>query len=219
LKLSPINPQELSFGVDGVTFTGSGGSLRAEAEPSRDFGQALQEAGALTIEVWVRTDNATQEGPRRMVAYSRDHSRHSLVMGQQFGQFGVRCQSSVTDDVGAWLDYAGCPGGNHHLLQRTAAFPSVAFSHLALVFNPEWPGSAIYVNGVERQRCMHRTYSGELGVLSGWTEDSQILALGDSPIGGRSWQGTLKRVLVWTRALPVEELLHHYENEADLDSF
>ena len=90
---------------------------------------------------------------------------------------------------------------------------------MALVFNPTWPGSAIYVDGVEPGQCLHMTASDDFGVLSGWTEDNQILTLGDSPIGGRSWQGTLKRVLVWDRALPIEELLHHHQNEAALESF
>lgn len=218
LKLSPVKPNEISYGPTGATFTGNGGRLEATDLASSNFGQAIQEAGALTVEVWAKTPNGAQSDPKRMVAYSHDHTRHSLILGQEEENFAARCQTTATSDIGGHLDGEGCLGFGDHLLMKASVFPTTEFRHLALVFDPTWPGTAIYVDGVEQGRCFHMVGSGGYGVLRGWTEDNQIFALGDSPAGSRSWEGTLKRVLVWNRTLSPAELRDHSDNEAALDS-
>ena len=85
----------------------AGGGLRitkpaliASSGPATKLIEAVKRSKALTIEAWIKPENATQAGPARIVTVSRDSGGRNFTLGQNGGAYEVRFRTTATSPNG-----------------------------------------------------------------------------------------------------------------------
>ncbi|MDI9433499.1 MAG: DUF4038 domain-containing protein [Planctomycetota bacterium] len=85
----------------------AGGGLRitkpaliASSGPATKLIEAVKRSKALTIEAWIKPENATQAGPARIVTVSRDSGGRDFTLGQNGGAYEVRFRTTATSPNG-----------------------------------------------------------------------------------------------------------------------
>ncbi len=184
LKISDSKNVKRSRGV--LTITGQ--TIVKSAKPAAALVDAAKKSQELTIEVWVRPGNTSQEGPARIVSLSKDANERNFTLGQEKDQYDVRFRTSKTSRNG----------------QPTVAARGLTTDLTHVVYVREKSGVArLYLNGEQKGE---RNVGGNLDPWSG----SFHLALGDEHSGGRLWKGSYHLVAVYGRALNRNEVEQNF---------
>ncbi|MEW5853268.1 MAG: thrombospondin type 3 repeat-containing protein [Myxococcota bacterium] len=152
--------------------------------PAERLVTAVMASRELTVEAWVTADNLTQNGPARIVSFSKDTAERNFTLGQDGDDVATRMRTPDTGDNGSCptLEAPGMTTGLHHLV--------MAFS------NNE---QRVYVDGVLVNRL-------EVSApLEDWQADYQVL-LANEVTMDRQWKGHLHLVAIYDRALKPEEI-------------
>lgn len=159
--------------------------IRSEKEPAR-LTEAIKQSGAITIEVWLRPANTTQNGPARIVTFSRDPGARNFTLGQDGGKFDARLRTTKT-------------GGNG--IPSLSSKPNaVSGDWTHVVYVRERGGQArLYLNG---KLNAEQNIAGE---TTNWDAGLQ-LALGNELSQDRPWLGALRRLAIYGRALSAKEI-------------
>jgi hypothetical protein len=189
-------PLNLRFETpQGMTFRGGRlivtSSVRISSlEPARKIVVAVKQSNALSIEAWVKPDDARQAGPARIVSLSADPGHRNFTLGQDAGHFDVRLRTTSIGENGV----PSTPGPEGSLRAE--------LSHV--VYTRDSAGSArIYLNGKE---VANKQVAGELG---NWSEDFR-LTLANELTGDRPWLGELHLVAIYGRALTEDEVARNF---------
>lgn len=190
LQIDDMEQVELRQGV--LTIRGAV-KIRSKGTGGR-LVKAVQQAGALTIEVWVRPHNLQQAGPARIVTLSKDSGARNFTLGQEGDSVQVRLRTSKTSKNG--------------IPAVTAKTGSLKKALTHVVYTRGRSGNvSIYLNGQLNQRQQIA------GDTSGWDEQYR-LALGNELSGDRPWLGDLHLVAVYNRHWRADEVATRFAHGA-----
>lgn len=179
-KPATENTVTWSGDAEGVRF-GRSGMLVSAAPPTR-LHQRLTTGEGLTIEVWLRSASADQEGPARIVSYSLNPWERNFTLGQAGHDLIMRLRTTGTDANGQpSLDVAD-------------VFRPGAMQHIVVTY--DFKEERVYVDGKLRVASARPE-----GTFDTW-DPSYFLILGNEFSGGRPWNGTIAYAAVYDRLLP-----------------
>jgi hypothetical protein len=145
---------------------------------------ACRESHQLTVEAVITPDRAKQDGPARIVTFSRDASSRNFTLGQQGDKLVVRLRTPRNGANGSNVQPELCrlkAGRAHHVI--------VAYR----------PGLTVcYLDG--RQVASTKAVRGD---FRNW--EPQRLLFGDEWDGGRDWAGRLEGIAVYSRCVGADE--------------
>ncbi len=149
-----------------------------------------------SIEAWVTPANTDQEGPARIVSYSRDTGQRNFTMGQVRYNYVFRNRSRAPG-----ISRNGTPGlytaDGDQDLQAT-------LQHVVMTFDQEH-GRRIYVNG----RFTDDVDRKGPGALDTWDPRYSFI-LGNERTDNRLWKGKIRFVAIHERALEPEEISRNF---------
>jgi VanZ family protein len=175
-------------GTNGVEFA-SVGLIRLSSSVNRLHDTLVSGAG-ITVEVWAATKDNQQEGPARVVSYSKDPGLRNFTLAQEGRDLVMRLRTTETDLNG------------RPVLTVTDVFQPDVPQHLLVSYN--FFEQRVYVNGHLRLRA---PIPG--GRFSNW-DPSYSLVLGNEATGNRPWLGKLFLVAIYNRALSEQEIWKNY---------
>ena len=174
---------------DGVLVLNGPAEIRS-AQPPVALLSAIQTAGAITLEAWVKPASDSQKGPARLLTLSQDSLQRNLTLGQDGNRFDVRLRTTKTSENG--LPSLNTPS--------STAGPKLTH----VIYTRAADGRAtIYLNGVATSERQVE------GTLRNWNLGFR-LALGDELSGGRPWLGELHLVAIYSRPLSATEVQQNF---------
>lgn len=188
-----------SWGIENLP--GENGMAIGTAEDSRKLYDLIaspaQGTQQYSIEVWMVAANISQEGPARVVSYSRGTGRRNFTMGQVQYNYDFRnrnISAESTDNGQPTLQTYD----DDRDLQAT-------LQHAVLTYD-QYRGRAIYVNGVFTDDLDEI----QVGPLWNWDPD-QRLVLGNETSRNRLWLGKLRYLAIHREALTEAQILQNYQ--------
>ena len=147
--------------------------------------RAITATGQMTIEAWIKPDNAEQAGPARIITLSGDPYSRNFTLGQDLAAYDVRCRTTDTSSNGI----------------PSVSIQGPAENRLAhVVYTRDAQGLAnIYIDGT---LAVSQTVTGD---VSNWQDFA--FALANELTGDRPWLGEYHMVALFDRALTAEEVL------------
>ena len=160
--------------------------------------QSGQVNQAISLILWFKPGNISQEGPARLITLSSGASERNFLLGQQKDRYVARLRTTLTDDNGLVRD--------KNLLESPSR--SVRLEPTCLVFtyfssSADQPNAHLYIDGQE----VASTAIG--GDLSNW-ETFELAIANEFKDPDRSWQGEFYRVAVYNQALTPEQVRQLY---------
>ena len=152
--------------------------------------EACQLSDQLTLECLVTTDNLDQDGPARIISFSKDSTHRNFTFGQNGNRFAVRIRTprTGTNALGGEFSFGEIESGKPmHLI--ISYFPGNVYCYI--------DGELVYVS------------NGTQGDFSNW--ERYPLLFGDEASGGRNWNGKLSRVSIYSRFVGIEEAAHKFK--------
>jgi hypothetical protein len=176
----------------GLSFTN--GKAQASTANSKKIHDLITSTGEFSVEAWVTPNNVVQEGPARIVSYSAGDNDRNFTLGQtQYNyDFMLRTQNSSTNGEPA----LSTPDADE-VLQAT-------LQHVVITFSAA-QGRKIYVNGK-----LIQVNDEVLSPLASW-DDSYALLLGKEASNNHVWQGNIRLLAIFNRALSAEQVTQNYE--------
>lgn len=189
LDLTIADELAVSWNVDGLELLDV--VEVASVGPATKLHDAVQGAGAMTIEAWVTPANITQDGPARIVTVSSSTSVRNFTLGQDATTYVSRVSTNQTNANG----------------QPAAITPPAeartALDHIIAVYGAN--RSEVYVNGKLRASF---PLPGGLGT---WSASSRI-GIGDEfGANRRDWLGTFHYLAIYSRAMSSAEAAGNFE--------
>lgn len=165
------------------------GKAQGSTTASKKLADMIRSTGEYTIEAWVAPANVAQENAR-IVSYSGGTSVRNFTLAQTLYSYDFYNRSSKTGVNG---DPKLMTSADDEDLQAT-------LQHVVVTFDPV-AGRKIYVNGV---------FTGDAdptpgGTLADW-DDTFAFVLGNEVSGDRQFQGVLRLVAVYNRALSPQQV-------------
>jgi len=202
LNLSISDVDNVSWHADGYLSIVENTMIQSDAAASK-IASAAQASNRLTVEMWVRSANKTQNGPARIISLSADHYSRNFMVGQSKAKYVSRLRTTTTND-----------NGSPNI--TVSGLSDSEFQHVVAVFDADLETVTTYINGdivhvAERE-----------GDFSNW-ENSYFLNIADEAVGGREWLGDIDRIAIYDQALQIEEVAANYAagpncNESDSES-
>ena len=171
------------------------GKAQASTATSRKMYDLITATGEYSIEAWVVPDNVTQDGPARIISYSGGADIRNFTLGQTLYNYNFLNRTSGSDGNGM---PALSTADADERLQAT-------LQHVAITYDAI-NGRRIYVNGE-----FTGDVDGETGEsLSTW-DDSFAFVLGQEVSGQDQWQGSVRLLAVYNRALEEDVIVNNFE--------
>ena len=152
----------------------------------------------ITLEAWVIPENLTQDGPARLMTFSKDGSFRNFTLSQEAGNYQTRLVTTNTDDNGR------PPTGDY----LKTATDSVKTELQHVVFTYDGNNRSFYLNG--------NINSTDDGILTGEFDTWDLTYLFgianefNSIDRDRFWLGEFKLLAVYDKALTATEVLQNY---------
>jgi hypothetical protein len=163
--------------------------------------EAGRGSNEITIEVWIKPDNSSQDGPARIVTLSQDPYNRNFTLGQ--GLWG----DQPSDLYDARLRTTGTSSNGTPSVSTGAGTLQTELTHV--VYTRNGAGEArIYLDGGEQA-------SGSVGGDFGNWDSSHRLGLANELTGDRPWLGELHLVAIFDRALTEAEVSQNFESGPD----
>ena len=185
----------------GISLEGGGDMAIASQAASMKLFDLIARAGVgtqqYTIEAWVISDNTAQEGPARIVSYSRNNGARNFTMGQQLYQYDFR-NRSLNPVIGG--------NGTPSLLTYDVDQDLQATLQHAVMTFDQFRGRRVYVNG----RWTDDLDLQDAGRLWNWDTGSRFV-LGNEVTGERPWVGKVQLAAVYDHALTEAQIQQNYD--------
>jgi len=170
------------------------GKAQGSTAASKKLHDLIQTTGEYSIEAWVAPGNVAQENAR-IVSYSGGTSTRNFTLAQTLYSYDFYNRSTRTNQNG---DPKITTNADDEDLQAT-------LQHVVVTFDPV-NGRRIYVNGV---------FTGDAdpapgGTLTDW-DDTFAFVLGNEVSGDRQFQGVLRLVAVYNRALTAQQVQANFQ--------
>jgi len=158
--------------------------------------EECQKSGALTLEAWVEPTRIEQEGPARIVTFSKGTGNVNFMLGQ-----GDRSGGTGESFVSRIRTSKVNPSNPPSLEFREQIDGSLV--HLVVTRDPAG-NLLLYRNGVLTSKKQLK------GDFTNWQEGLR-LGLGNDPDDHRPWEGALYLVAIYSRALAPEEVQQNFQ--------
>ena len=193
LDLRIETPRVARFKSGAIAIDGS--AMIASGSPAGKIVEAVKKTASISIEVWARPENTTQNGPARIVSLSADPGQRNFTLGQDGGRYDVRLRTDKTGENG--VPSLATPDG-------------VLIASLThVVYTRDSSGKATtYVNGKPQATAEIA------GGVSNWSGEFRLL-LANERTGDRPWRGELHLLAIYDRALTADEVALNREAGAD----
>ena len=187
LNLKIEDPKSVKHNQSSLELVGNGTGIRSDG-PATKLNRSIKQSGAVTIEVWLRPSNISQNGPARIVTLSKDSSNRNMTLGQERNQYQVRFRTTGTSTNG--------------IPSTDAKSAKTELTHV--VYTRDRSGAAsIFVNAKSVARRNVK------GSTNNW-DSSYRFALADELSGGRRWLGTFHLIAVYSRDLSAAEIAQNF---------
>jgi hypothetical protein len=170
------------------------GKAQGPTTASRKLHDLVAATGEYSIEAWVAPGNVAQEDAR-IVSYSGGTTARNFMLGQTLYSYDFYNRSSSTN-----------PAGDPKLTTAAADEDLQAtLQHVVATYDPV-NGRRIYVNG---------EFTGDAdpsagGTLADW-DDTFAFVLGNEVSGDRQFQGVVRLVAIYNRALTPEQIQTNFK--------
>lgn len=180
------------LGSWGLSFTN--GKAQASTASSKKLHDLITSTGEFSVEAWLTPSNVVQEGPARIISYSAGDNDRNFTLGQtQYNyNFMLRTQNSNSNG-----DPALSTPDADEVLQAT-------LQHVVVTYDAN-SGRKIYVNGQ-----LIEVSDENIAALASW-DDSFALILGKEASNNHVWQGDVRLLAIYNRALTAEQINQNYE--------
>ncbi len=175
--------------MNGIEFVGPGAIQLCSS--ANALHSALLSGNGLTIEVWAATRTNDQEGPARIVSYSKNTRLRNFSLGQAHGDLVMRLRTSESDI-----------NGTDRVLIGKSLFRPNEPQHVTVTY--DFSQQQIYVDGDMRLRTTM-----PWGRFATW-DPSYSFVVGNEATGNRPWLGKLFLLAVYDRALSEDEIRRNY---------
>ena len=198
---SGVDPA-LNLGLtDGVEWIGSfgirlnDGRAQGGTAASAKLHDLITSTGEYSIEAWLVPANVTQDGPARILTYSGNDESRNFTLGQTLYSYDYLNRNLATNTNGM---PALSTNNADEVLQAT-------LQHVVLTYNPI-DGSRIYVNG----ELVADAQGENADSLNNW-DPSFALALGAEVSGRTPWQGSVRLLAIYNRAISEDAIQANLE--------
>jgi hypothetical protein len=185
-----------SYGIDVAS-----GRAIATADSSRKLFDRIgaQSGGsqAYSLEMWIANANTTQDGPARIMTYSRNTGSRNFMLGQNLYQYIVRNRAFLEDS-----NNNGSPSLETYDVDQDA---QSTLQHITVTYD-QLAGRRIYVDG----RWTEDEDPINAGRLWNW-DPTHRLALGNEVSNGRQWIGQIRFAAIYDRPLAPSAILQNFE--------
>lgn len=181
--------------VGGYGIRLEGGKAQARSTNSSKLADLIGATGEYSVEAWVVPANVSQEGPARIVSYSGGNDSRNFTLGQTLYNYDFLNRSDATGGNG--MPAVSTPDGDE-VLQAT-------LQHVVLTYDPV-NGRRIYVNGELASEADMQAG----GSLAGWN-DTYALVLGSETSNEFEWQGTVRLLAIYNRALDESQINQNFD--------
>ncbi len=175
----------------GVKF--NSGKAQGSTRNSKKLHDMITATGEYSIEAWLVPANVTQEDAR-IISYSASTTRRNVTLGQTQYNYDFFNRTASSDANG---DPALSTPDADEVLQA-------ALQHTVLTFDPV-NGRRIYVNGQPIAIS-----DDNIDSLAGW-DDSFAFVLANEVSGDRQWQGAIRMLALYNRALTPAQISQNFE--------
>lgn len=180
------------------------GMLLGSAAASRKLYDAIADPAAGTqqysVEAWATPANIVQEGPARVVSYSRNSNSRNFTLGQVQYTYNVRNRSIHVD-----AQAGGQNGGPDLQTSDADRDAQDRLQHVVVTYD-QFRGRRVYVDGV---------FTGDadpIGAARLWNWDpAHRVVMGDEVGGGRAWLGQLRLVAIYRQALTDAQIRQNFQ--------
>lgn len=194
--ISPAANLSLTGDIDwlgswGLSF--SNGKAQASTANSKKIHDLIISTGEFSVEAWITPNNVVQEGPARIISYSASDTERNFTLGQsQYNyDFMLRTEQSTSNGTPA----LSTPNADE-VLQAT-------LQHIVITYNAT-TGRSIYVNG-----NLIEVNDESPSPLSSW-DDSFALILGTEASNNNTWQGDIRLLAIYNRALTSDQITQNF---------
>ena len=178
----------------GIEFGPTGtGKAQASTAASGKLAERIKATGEYSMEAWVVPGNVNQENSR-IVSYSGGVSARNFTLGQTKYSYELYNRSAGSDNNGAPLL---ATADADQILQATQ-------QHVVITYDPS-NGRRLYVNG----ELLPLADPAGGASLASW-DDTYALVLGNEVSGNRPWQGKLRFVALYNRALDGAQVAQNF---------
>lgn len=171
------------------------GKAQASTASSRKLYDLITSTGEYSIEAWVVPDNVSQDGPARIISYSGGADIRNFTLGQTLYNYNFLNRTDVSDGNGM---PALSTADADERLQAT-------LQHVVITYD-SINGRRIYVNG---------EYTGDVDDQTGTSlntwDDSFAFVVGQEVSGQDLWQGSIRLLAVYNRAIDEETIVNNYD--------
>ncbi len=150
-----------------------------------------------TIEAWIANANITQDGPARIITYSRGNNTRNFMLGQVAYQYVARNRSYLTA-----TNNNGSPDFETYDVDQDA---QASLQHVVVTYD-QLRGRRIYVNG----QWTDDIDETPAGPLWNWATNHQFI-LGNERTNERQWIGQIRFASIFDRSLTPAQVLQNYE--------
>ena len=177
------------------------GRAIATAEASRKLYDriASPETGsqAYSVEAWIANANITQEGPARIISYSRNRSNRNFMLGQVAYQYILRNR--------AFLERSNNNGGPDMATYAVDEDAQATLQHVVMTYD-QLQGRRIFVDG----RWTDDVDEIPAGRLWNW-DPRYRLVMGNEITNDRQWLGQIRFAAIYDRSLPIDAIRRNFE--------
>lgn len=139
--------------------------------------EKLRKSGTITIEAWIKPENLKQDGPARILTFSKNTSERNFTLGQKGDRIEVRLRTNRTGK-----------NGTPELATKSGSLKT-EWTHV--VFTRDRGGRAqIFLNG---NLAAQKSIPGD---FSNWNDDFAF-QIGDEVGGGRAWKGKIRSLAIF----------------------
>lgn len=185
-----------SYGIDVTT-----GRAVATADASRKLYDRIAAQGqgtqSYSLELWIANANTTQDGPARIISYSRNSGSRNFMLGQTLYQYVIRNR--------AFLDESNNNGGPDMETYDVDQDAQSTLQHVVVTYDQS-SGRRIYVDGAWTEDLDPIA----AGRLWNWNPSYRFV-LGNEVTNDRQWLGQIRFAAVFERPLAPQAIQQNYE--------
>jgi len=180
------------LGSWGVSF--NNGKAQASTATSKKLHDLITSTGEFSVEAWLTPSNVVQEGPARIISYSAGDNDRNFTLGQTQYNYDFMLRTQGSNNNG---DPALSTPDADEVLQAT-------LQHVVITYKAD-SGRKIYVNG-----HLIAVNDDAIAPLASW-DDSYALILGKEASNNHVWQGDIRLLAIYNRALTAEQISQNYD--------
>lgn len=153
---------------------------------------ACQASSEISIEVWVKPENNTQNGPARIFGYSESSSERNFQLCQEGNDYTgrLRTSSHATNELDA---------------TNNSIVSSPVWQHVVYTFDGS--SAKLYVNGIQQSTTGASSPSGNFNT---WESDNVIILFNEY-LSTRNWEGAMGLAAIYSRGLSAAEVSQNFD--------